>query len=383
MLPLHGILQPMERLTRRVGGVLGTLRAEYWQVYNRYFADYDHFSGDAREISQQVLDGLWEGDFYRTSLGHFDFFWMRDFGTVADSLTKLGNGDKVRHTLSWALYHYQRAGEVTLCIDKAGHTFNAPAKRSVDALPWLLHSLVVSDYPLNNMERKFLERQLRGYCKRLLDHKTGDLLTGIRYAELRDAVNYDRSAYAITMIARMAKCVEILKLGGFPYPMSHYQDNLIHHYWNGTYFMADHVTNVWSSECGLMPFILEVITDKDKVNRTLDYINRAKLNKPYPLQYCQHQELFHFRPGMGPHIMPNYTGTSIWTWHGAWYLHLLKRNKRPEYKEQYESFCALIERHGTYPEMIQSDGSWYKAPFYNGDPGMVWAAIFLELPEPK
>lgn len=363
--------------------MLGTLRAEYWQVYNRYFAGYERFDGDAREISQQVLDRLWEGDFYRTSLGHFDFFWMRDFGTVAESLVHLGEAEKVRHTLSWALFHFNRAGEVTLCIDKAGHTFNAPAKRSVDALPWLLHSLVVSDYDLNTIERKFLERQLRAYCKSLLDPKTGDLRTDIRYAELRDAVNYDRSAYAITLIARMAKCATLLKLNGFPYPESHYQDVLLHHYWNGTYFMADHITNIWSSECGLMPFYLGVITDKEKVNRTLDYIARAKLNKPYPLVYCQHPETFHYRLGMGPYIMPNYTGTSIWTWHGSFYLHLLKRNKRPEYKEQYESFCALIERHGTYPEMVAADGSWYKAPFYNGDPGMVWAAIFLELPEPS
>jgi len=373
----------MEKLTRGVGGVLGTLRAEFWQIFNRYFANYEHFDGNAREISQQVVDRLWYEDFYRTSLGHFDFFWMRDFGTVAESLVKIGNKSKVQDTLAWALYYYQRAGEVTLCIDASGHTFNAPAKRSVDALPWLLHSLVVSDYPLNRMERKFLEKQLRGYCQRLLDQKTGDLRADIRFAELRDAVNYDRSAYAITLIARMAHCVKILELNGFPYPEEHYRDILLNHYWNGTYFMADHVTNIWSSECGLMPFYLGIIDDDKKLTRTLDYINRAKLNKPYPLVYCQHPNAFKYRLGMGMKIMPEYTGWTIWTWQGSWYLHLLHRAKRPEYKEQYDKFSELIERHGTYPEMVAPDGSWYKAPFYNGDPGMVWAAIFLELPEPK
>ena len=64
----------MEKFTRRIGGILGTLRAEYWQLHNRYLADYQKFNGDARQISQQVIDKLWEGDFYRTSLGHFDFF---------------------------------------------------------------------------------------------------------------------------------------------------------------------------------------------------------------------------------------------------------------------------------------------------------------------
>lgn len=373
----------MERLNRRIGGIIGTLRAEFWQLFNRYFAGYEHFDGDARQISQQIVDRLWYEDFYRTSLGHFDFFWMRDFGTVAESLVNIGHKDHVQDTLSWALYYYQRAGEVTLCIDAAGHTFNAPAKRSVDALPWLLHSLVVSDYPLNRMERKFLEGQLRAYCRNMLDPKTGDLRAGIRFAELRDAVHYDRSTYAITLIARMAKCAKILKLNGFPYPESHYKETLLNHYWNGTYFMADHVTNIWSSECGLMPFYLGVITDEKKVNKTLDYINRAKLNKPYPLVYCQHPDAFNYRIGMGKRLMPEYTGRSIWTWHGSFYLHLLSRYKRGEYKEQYESFSALIERHGTYPEMVGPNGEWYKTPIYNGDPGMIWAAIFLELPKPK
>lgn len=369
----------MEKFTRYLGGILGTLRAEFWQLYNRYFAGYEHFKGDARQISQQVVDKLWEGDFYRTSLGHFDFFWMRDFGTVAESLTKLGYDEKVRDTLSWALFHYQRAGEVTLCIDKAGHTFNAPSKKSVDALPWLLHSIVVSNYQLNGLERRYLEKQLRGYCKGLLDQRTGNLRSGIRYAELRDAVNYDRSAYSITLIARMAECVKILKLDGFPYLASHYRSVLLNDYWNGDFFKADFVTDVWSSECGLMPFYLDIVDDKEKIQKTFDYIDKEKLAEPYPMKYCKQEDKFNFRWGMGKHLMPNYTGTSIWTWQGSWYLHLLKRYNHPDYEKHYKKFSELIERHGTYPEMVGPKGEWFKTPIYNGDPGMVWAAIFLEL----
>ena len=369
----------MEKFTRRLGGILGTLRAEFWQLHNRYLADYEHFDGDARQISQQVIDRLWDGDFFRTSLGHFDFFWMRDFGTVSKSLVRLGYDEKVRHTLSWVLFHYMRAGEVTLCMDKDGNAFNAPAKNSVDALPWLLHSIVVSSYPLNPMERKFLERQLRGYCKGLLEPKTGNLRADVRYAELRDAVNYDRSAYAVALIARMAECVEELKLEGFPYPAAHYRNILLDDYWNGEFFKADFSTDVWSSECGLMPIFIGAIHDTHKLDKTLDYIKKAKLDEPYPLQYCQHEELFHFRPGMGKWLMPNYTGTTIWTWHGTFYLHLLQKHNRPEYDEQYKKFSELIERHQTYPEMVGPKGEWYTSPIYNGDPGMVWAALFLEL----
>src|ERR1044072_9092131 len=116
----------MERLTRAVGVTFGTLRAEYRQITNRYFGHVEHLDGNAREICEQIIERLWEGDFYRTSLGHFDFFWMRDFGTTAESLVKIGRKKHVLHTIRWALLHYRRAGIITTCVDKAGNCFNAP-----------------------------------------------------------------------------------------------------------------------------------------------------------------------------------------------------------------------------------------------------------------
>lgn len=371
----------MQRFLRISGATFGLLRAEFQQIYNRYInRGFQKFDGDARNVCEQIVDKLWEGDFYRTSLGHFDFFWMRDFGTVADSLTKLGHGDKVRHTLNWALLHYMKADHVTLCIDKHGNTFNAPAKQSIDALPWLLHSLLVSDYKLRPMEQSFLNARIYHYTNKYLDPKTGDLRSGMRYAELRDAVNYDRSAYAITLIARMSVCAKQLELD-FPFDVSIYQQILNEKYWNGRFYKADRSTNVWSSECGLMPFHLEIITDANKAASTLDFLHKTGYEKLYPLEYCKQSEEFHYRPGMGKWLMPNYTGTTIWTWHGTFYLHSLKLFKRPEYEEEYQKFCKLIERHGTYPELINPDGTWYKSAIYSGDPGMVWAALFLELPK--
>ena len=368
----------MEKLTRRVGAIFGTLHAEYRQIMNRYFGKEHYFEGDARKICEQIIDELWEGDFYRTSLGHFNFFWMRDFGTVCESLVKLGHTEHVHHTLSWVLYQYQRAGDVTTCIDHAGNTFNAPAKKGVDSLPWLLHCIVVSDYPLNKMEHRFLEYMLRRYRRQFLTNDHGDLITQ-HYAEMRDAVYYDRSAYAWALVGRMAHCVEKLELKGFPYKPEYYRQVLLDHYWTGEYFKADFVTDIYSSESALMPFFLGVIDDKEMAGKTFDYINKAGLNALYPLQYCQQPYKFHYRFGMGKWLMNNYTGTSIWTWHGTFYLHLLKKYKRSEYKQQYDNFATMIERHGTYPELINPDGSWYKSPIYKSDPGMVWAALFLEL----
>lgn len=372
----------MELLIRRTNALLGMTRAWYRQIAHRYFAKIRRFDGNAQEICAQIVDETWNGTFYRTSLGHFDFFWMRDFGTVAESLVNLGHKDKVQQTLRWALKNYRRAGTVTLCIDANGHTFNAPARKSIDALPWLLHSLVVSDYPLTKVEKNFLQTRLRHYSKKFIDRRDG-MLRYVRYAELRDAVTYDRSAYSVAMLGRLSTCAQELGLTAFLFSPETYRRALIDQYWNGEFFKADLSNNVYSSECALIPFYLKVVDDQTMAGATFDYIAKQKLNRPYPLQYGEHAERFHYRIGMGPRIMPNYTGTTIWTWHATFYLHTLHRYQRPEYGTQYRRFAELIERHRTYPELVAPDGSWYKALAYKADPGMVWAALFLELPTPR
>lgn len=371
----------MKPTVRALGAAFGIIHAEYRQIINRHFTAIERFPGDAREICQQVLDRLWYGDFYRTSLGHYNFFWMRDFGTVAESLVHLNQATHVHHTLRWALRHYRRGGRVKLCIDKAGNVFNAPGRPSIDALPWLLHSLVVSHYSLNRDEHTFLNNELTRYVDRFLTRE-GDIKKGVKYAEMRDAVYYERSAYAVALVGRLAHCAEVLQLENFPFPPSIYSDILTKEYWNGKFFKADRVTTNFSADSALMPFYLRVVDDQDMVMKTLDYINDTKLNQPYPMKYGETpSKKLKYRFGMGPTNMPNYTETSLWTWHATFYLHLLHRFGRDEYKKQYDRFSELIERHGTYPELTNPDGSWYYAPFYRADPGMVWAALFLELPQ--
>lgn len=55
------------------------------------------------------------------------------------------------------------------------------------------------------------------------------------------------------------------------------------------------------------------------------------------------------------------------SWHGVFYLHILKHYDHKEYAETKASFARMIERHGTWPEMLNPDGSWYNAPIYKGD----------------
>lgn len=368
----------MHRFFRVIGRILGTLRAEYRQLANRYFGRIEQFEGNAYDICQQILDRLWYKNFYRTSLGHFDFFWMRDFATVCKPLIDLGQTERVHRTLRWALRHYRKSGIVTTCIDSVGNTFNAPDLKSIDSLPWLLHCLWVSRYPLNKSERTFLNRQLVHYTKTFLDPYTGMIRPNVRYVEMRDAVIYDRSAYAVTLVARMSRCARHLELT-FPFSPSTYRQKLVNHYWTGTYFRADYHTEAFSAECALFPFFLGIVDDKDMFSKTYDYIVKKKLNLPYPLKYTDTPGAFRYRPWMTAPLMPNYAGTSIWSWHGVFMLHIMKHYKHPSYDEEFKKFSSMIERHKTWPEMLNSDGSWYLAPIYKGDPGMVWVALYLVL----
>ncbi len=369
----------MKLFFKTVGVIFGTLRAEYRQLANRYFGKIVRIPGDARAICSQTLSLLWEGDFYRTSLGHFDFFWMRDFGTVCQSLVRLGNKERVHHTLRWALKHYRKSGHVTLCIDKAGNCFNAPGK-SIDALPWLLHCIVVSKYPLNKSDVKFLNKELQKHRKKYLDDNGH--VRSMKFAEMRDAVMYDRSAYAVTLVARMSVCAKKLDLV-WQYDVSQYEELLVHHYWNGHYFNADYGNTAFSAECALFPFFMKIVNDETMIRQTLSYIEKQRLNEPYPLIYTNTPEKFHYHPWMTSPWMPNYEGATIWSWHGEYYLHLLQRVGHEDYAREYKKFCEMIELHGMFPEMLNLDGSWYNAPVYRGDPGMVWVALFLELPIPK
>ncbi len=369
----------MRHFFRIVGRILGTLRAEYRQLANRYWGKVERFDGDAREICRQIIDRLWYKNFYRTSLGHFDFFWMRDFGTACEALIHAGHRVKVHHTLQWALRHYRKSGIVTTCIDSIGNTFNAPDVKAIDTLPWLLHCLWVSRYELNASERDFLNKQLRKYTKQFLVAQTGLIKPRIRYAEMRDAVMYDRSAYAVTLVARMARCAQKLGLTGFPYTPTIYRQELLSHYWSGHFFKADYVTGAFSAECALFPFYLGIVDDKAMATKTFDYIDTHKLNKPYPLIYTNNTKAFKHHFWMTAPFMPEYEDHTIWSWHGVFYLHLLKHYKDKRYAKQHASFSRMIERHGTWPEMLNADGSWYLAPIYKGDPGMIWCALYLDL----
>lgn len=348
-----------------------------WHLFKyRYFRNYARIDGDAEAICRETVERCWNGTFYTTSLGNFNYFWIRDFAAVAKSLRQLGHIDKVQATVRWALAQYMKHNAVTSCITPSGRLFNAPA-RGIDTLPSLIHCAWSAKYKPNDEERAFLNNQLDQYIEDFLDPVTGALLSRPGFAELRDGVIYDRSAYAVAVVERMAWSAIHLGLS-FPFGPNVYRDELLNHYWNGRYFNADYNNMAFSAECALIPFIMRSVEDSEKLNLTLDYIRDHKLAEPYAIHYTDTPERFHYRLWART-VMRNYAGDTIWTWHGAYYLRLLWGQNRPEAAEHEAAFAFMLERYHTFPEVLNPDGTIYNSLVYKSSEGMIWAAIYLTI----
>lgn len=351
--------------------------SQLWHLFSyRYFRQYARIEGDAKTICKTTIERCWNGAFYTTSYGNFNYFWLRDFAAVAKSLRTLGHIERVRATIQWALAHYMRHDAVTLCITPTGRLFDAP-RRGIDALPWLLHCIRTARYELSDDEHAFLTRRVEDYVTDFLDPTTGMILPGLELAELRDGAVQDRSAYAVAMVERLAWACE--KVGvAFPFSYEIYRDELVKHYWNGSYFNADYINTAFSAECALMPFILRAVEDTDMLNKTLDYVHNHKLAQPYAMKYTDTPKKFRYRLWART-VMRNYAGDTIWTWHGAYYLRLLWGQNRPEAAKYEAAFAQMLERYHTFPEVLQPDGSIYNSLLYKSSEGMIWAAIFLTI----
>lgn len=352
--------------------LLAVLRSARW-----WTGAYPRFSGTADEIAAAIVERTWNGTFFQTGVGHFDYFWMRDFGTVAEALMRLGKQQEVHATVHFALTSYMASAlGVTTCISRGGKPFDLPM-RSIDSLPWLLRTCSVCGMSLSDAQRAFLQKQLHAFVAEFLNKHDGLPKRNGRYAELRDVVHYSQSAYAITMVSVLMRSARELGLEVPPQCQRAYGSYLIDSYWNGTYLRADANTDAFSAECNLFPLWLGVIDDADVHNRVLEYIVRKGIAEPYPVVYTDQPDAFRYR--WWHCMVGQYGGRTIWPWHGFIYLVLLKAQGRPEFAQAYQAITALIEQHQTVPELLQADGSLYRSVFYRSETGMVWAALFLGL----
>lgn len=360
-----------------VHNALGKTRIIGAFLYRRFFYRTRSISGSADTMCREIVQACWNGAFFQMSFGHFSQFWMRDFGIVAPSLIALGERKKVIATLRWALAQYRSAGRVATTIFPDGHCVDLP-EQCVDSLPWLVLSLYAADaQSLVEEFRPFLAKAIQQYAATTIDPRSGLVHAHKSYAELRDAVVYQSSMYANTMLLALVHCATNLGLTTPELDAVAPSAVVIKKFWNGRYFNADIQTSAFSAEANLFPFWLGIVSDETKLESVLATIKEKGLASPLPLAFTDSPKAFRYRR-FARLLAPNYQGTTLWTWLGMIYLQLLERAKKPDHTVFRAQFAAMIEHHGTLPELLHPDGSWYTTPWYRADEGLLWAALFLK-----
>lgn len=333
------------------------------------------FQGSAEAICRQIIEVCWNGRYLQTGLGNYLELWVRDLGVCTAALCRIGARDRARASWVWALDRFARTGRITTTITQGGRPVNFPFE-SHDALPWILHALcALGDRALLEKYRPFLESQIQQYAETIVDTATGALRRA--FAGIRDLVRYQASAYNTVMLGMLSRDLQILGLPN-PFRAFDYGAILLQRFWTGTHFRADAIGDHFSSEANLFPFWTGLVDDAarwGKIHRTFHALG---LTLQYPVRYAPEMHVFSARWDQ-TFILRNYQGTTIWTWLGAIYLQLAKRYGSPGRAKEEDAFRSMIERYGTFPEVLNPDGSWYRTTFYSSDEGMLWAALYLDL----
>src|SRR5690606_40897611 len=76
--------------------------------------------------------------------------------------------------------------------------------------------------------------------------------------------------------------------------------------------------------------VMLLIQPRPPSSTLFPYTTLFRSNLPFPLRYGERDHEFRHRIGMGRWLMPGYTGNTMWTWHGTFYLHILQRINHSE-----------------------------------------------------
>jgi hypothetical protein len=352
----------------------------------RHARGHTRHPGDAAAIIRACIEACWNGRTFTASPGHFDMFWTRDLCFSTPALVRLGEGDRVRASLAYALDAWTRRGtHVTTTInygDRPADVF----EYGVDSLPLLLAALrSAGAADLVERHRDWLAAEVAWFDERVVDPATGLVRADRTYSAHRDTVVNRSTAYGNTMVALLAKT--LAETGWLDSPLERHFDGdhgrlLRDHFWTGDRFRDSLGDKTVSGEANVWPFYAGVVTDPEMLRSALTHLEASGFADPYPLRYETVR-----RPGREVWftrlVLPNYQGTTVWTSLGAIYLQLLRSVDPAAAAREIERYRGWIERDGTYWEVLDGRGRSWISPrlLFIGEESMLWSAIFLDVLE--
>src|SRR5215207_9512300 len=174
---------------------LNTLRVRF----RRHRHGHTRHPGDAAAVIRACIEACWNGRTFTASPGHFDMFWTRDLGFSTPSLVRLGEGERVRESLAYALAVWtRRRSHVTTTINYGDHPADV-FEYGVDSLPLLLAALRAAGADdLVERHRDWLAAEVAWFAQRVVDPQTGLVRADRTYSAHRDTVVNRSTAYGNT-----------------------------------------------------------------------------------------------------------------------------------------------------------------------------------------
>jgi hypothetical protein len=340
---------------------------------------FKSFGGSDETICKNITKACFNGTYFQTSVGHFNIFYTRDFAFCAEALLKQGYQKEVQKTLQYALTCFATHNKITTSISKEDVPFDV-FSYAVDSLPLLFHSL----YLLEKKEKKagkelieiykpFLEKQIDFFYENVVDKETHLVTTKKQFSSIKDHAKRSSSCYDNCMVALLAKHLTFFKLK-HNITKPNYANLLKKYFWKNNAFRDDLFSETITGDANVFPYWTKIITDKIMIKQSIKAIQKNNLDKPFPLKYTQNiPHNFIFPLSL---IANNYEGNTLWMHLGLCYLDIVKKVDNKLYKQYKENYKKHIEKHKTFLEIFNNDGTPFKTLFYITDEGMLWACKY-------
>jgi len=334
------------------------------------------YHGNTEEICKAIVRDCWNDTVFQTSTGNFNHYYIRDFCIAVPGLMKLGYKKEVHNTLQYALNIYSKTNilATTIADDKPLHIYYY----SPDSLPMLLRCIREAKADdLIEVYKPFFDLQVDYYFDKIFDFETGLVRAG-KFSSMKDNVKHNSSCYNNCMLSMLSDELDYFKLRN-PFKSYDIKAKIMENLWNGDYFFDDMNKGRYvAGDANTFPFWCNVTDDKKIFKKAITAIQRAGLDKPWPLKYT--------RENVKPSILfplnillPDYETDTIWMHLGLCFLDVVKKFDKKLFKIYINKYTKLIEKHKNFLEIYNPDGSIFIKTLYASDESMIWAAKYLEL----
>lgn len=375
---------------------------------------------------------------YLISGDHFSVLYPRSLGifyhSILDDRTALSETDWQNRqviylkTLAYASSVYSQSDQLSTTIVPVGP--GSVALMNIYAVPSdTLYSLLFAyqqlmdnsyqreNYPYENdvsydlstveatktlleLHKEDLNRHYQGFRDYAFDEETGlikkdVLLSGTKDIMKKYGAFYDNVVFwKTTQLAQELGVIEQDQQW-----LVDYKQRILDTYWleNQGHFVEDlsegSLNEKWYSSDWLIAFQTgflnpEIEEEKQYLVRTVDYIQRNAIDRPFAIQY--HPDKRRDRMyGIVKWFSPEYGATAVWSNWGMEYTKLLMRLAEVENNYEYleeakthlDAYTFNIKRYQGYPEVYDKEGDFYRTPLYKSIRRTGWVVTYEQARE--